>query len=471
MVVIPKSEYDSLKQGDPLKASANTVGEGAKENTVTNVTNDGGLVLVNSSSKAEKNRDRESADNEADSKGKESGKSAQKTSSSKKGSDDSLTSKMSGKDGYQAGRFARSKGKVAAISRNQRNNTEEGKKNDEKSNPDVGLTPEEKKGLVNEFGRPIVKGRRLLPPTLKRKRGEEDEEGQVVDRKRQREAVLQQTIDDKLAKLQGSLPPSLFTRGNLTTRPIARVLQAPIFKPEPLQPMDVDREEEGERVRPADVPPQPMDEDEYREEQMPSAKRPSEALPLIAYRRGVKRGQMNEEDVEEKPPEKRRWLGERSHTDDDVTYPDESEGDVRAITYEEKPPIAHQRRTPKRLQYVDEDDYSDKRVRYDYGERQVPALSYERRGQKRLTVGEDDMGALKQIKRRGEKRKALMYQEDEPKKIYISRKRQREDKDISSERKRQRRMVEKRPYPFEETDGPSPARRRRYEDDNDYELW
>jgi hypothetical protein len=444
MVVIPKTEYDSMKNAVE-KSMSNVVGEAAKDNSVTNVTNEGGLVLVANPNSGGRAHERSSEDNERTHE-KPSFKSEGKKDFALRGS----TDKTSSRGQYQTGRFAKLKGKAAAVLKNPRTHEEELKKAEEQRNPDVDEKQLEKKVVLNDMGRPIVKGRRLLPPSLKRRRGEEEGE-EVLERKRQREDFLQQNVDEKLAKLQGQMPPSPFTRGSLTSRPIARVLQAPIFKPEKLQAMDVDDEEsvhqaETEPLRQMNRVEEhelPMEEDDFIDEQ---------SYPLVPYKRGQKRVNLID-DVEEKPVEKRRWLGERAHTDGVVSYPDDEdeadENSTKAINFTKKQALTYDKRGQKRLNYDDKDAIAfpdRKRIKFEQ------VLDAERR-------------------KRAFKRKALTYEGNEVKKPNISRKRRREEDGIGNEKKKPRRKAEKRPYPHGDKENPIPTRRRRYMNDSEYDIW
>lgn len=471
MVVIPKEEYERLKSNTQSGMST-SVAEGARENTVTNVSNEGGVILVNSTGNGAPDRVNgpTSAQSGEGVNGHKTASSAKSSSKVKKESSEVNKGTSTGSQ-YQAGRFARIKGKAAAVSRGAaRQNAEEGKKSLSDGAQEAPSEEKEKESVIfNELGRPIVKGRRRIH-TLKRRRGElEEEDISALPRKRQREEMLQQVIDDKLAKLQGRMPMSPFTKGSLTGRPIARVLQAPIFKPDELQPMDVDNEQEG--VQPALVEvegreePLPMEAEDYPDEMTQSTK----SFPLVRYRRGKKRPNLTE-DVEEKPAEKRRWLGEYSNTDADVSYPDdgEEEDSPKSIPYEERPAIAYEERPAMAH------------------EEERPALTHERRGQKRLNYS-DKPSLTYQAKKRllydklsnndsgvraSQKRKALTFDEENisSKKALVSRKRAREGGEMGNEKKKLRQEAQKRRYPYKDDDYQIQSKRR-YEDDNNYELW
>jgi hypothetical protein len=486
MVVIPEAEYTRLTKGKgETEGMVNTVGEGGRDNAVTNVRNEGGVVLVNTpAGQATSDKKEREGGDESGEGGKKGEKKSPKSKKELSKKDDSPMGDSSGKT-QQAGRFARLRVKAAAVSKSSPKNKEE---REERKNvvtsSDAGEKKEEGKPIeYNEFGRPILKGKRVIH-TLKRKRGDFAVEGEV-DRKRQREEYVQHLIDEKLAKLQGRMPPSPFTSGSLTTRPIARVLQAPIFKPQPLEPMDVD-EDGGVRIASAETrrqlgdfdKPSPMDEDLQEEpvlvadEERVDAAQQTEveeeteeapSLPLVPYRRGKKR--VVSANIVDKPPEKRRWLGERSHTDANVSYPDDEVDDElasKAIDYEAKPSLTYVRRGRKRVPFDggDPDEGEDKRRR-----------EHDRRGQKRLTYEGPDR-AFKRSNMRGQKRQVLLsLTRDEPKRPNLSsRKRAREDDEVGNERKKLRRKAEKRSFPYEDDQEP-PLSRGRYEDDNEYELW
>jgi hypothetical protein len=180
---------------------------------------------------------------------------------------------------YRAGRFAKVKSKAAAVSRNASKATEETKREtrDERSTKD---DEQKKETIFNAMGRPVLKGRRLIH-TRKRKHGEERYPDDGERKKRLRDEVLRNVIDDKLAKLQGLPAIAPFARASLTTKPVARVLQAPLFTPEPLVPATIDENQvvEDEDVVMAAVGDQEERAGEREEEQTPPQRQPPQPQP------------------------------------------------------------------------------------------------------------------------------------------------------------------------------------------------
>lgn len=451
MVVLPKEEYDKMKNDRQAGVHA-TLGSDARDNNVTNVTNEGGVILVNTSPDDGKKTDENSAGNgEKLSKKEGTTKKEQGGTGLDGGKVGKNDGERSGK--VQTGRYARIKSKGMAVNRSTRTNTSDDSSKNEvsKSASEEKVSKVEEAPVLNEYGRPVIKGKRQIF-TLKRKRNDIMQEEDLIDRKRQRESFLQNVIEDKLAKLQGRTPPSPFVRGSVTSRPIARVLQAPIFKPEPLQPMEVD--EQVNKVYPVNNDEiQPMDED-VADEPRNNVENEKVDYPLQVWRRGYKRTNFASDDVEDKPAEKRRWLGDRSHGDrvgDAITYPDDGEEqgylereDIPQLEYDEKDYLTSKRGV-KRVMYDEEDAI--------------------RSSPKRLTYRPTRDDAPRSVS--AVKRKAITY-EEKSKKARPSFKRKREEDDEEGlERKRMRRQGEKRKYPFKDEN----ARKRRYVEDNDYELW
>jgi hypothetical protein len=589
MVVLPKEQYDKLTNGNDGKGQSTIVGSGSNANRVTHVSNDGGLILVtnaregtNQVEEGEKGKDGKGSSPSGENSGHGTGPGNSKkprVKGPRREVTDGKEARWEGGPKYRAGRFAKVKSKAAAVSRNASKATEEtkGETRDERSTKDE---EPKKETIFNAMGRPVLKGRRLIH-TRKRKHGEERYPDDGERKKRLRDEVLQNVIEDKLAKLQGLPAIAPFARASLTTKPVARVLQAPLFTPEPLVPATIGENQvmEDEDVVMAAVGDQEERAEEREEEQTPPQRQPPQPRPRSPSpqpppppppppatmppppppppppplppppprRKRVKRKIAAES---ENPPQKRRWLGYRDYDEekgDYVSYPDEEEDETRQLEYEERPFIKYQRNLKRRRRESDDDDddntppkrrwlgsrnFNEERgdfVTFPDDEeeeegRPFPALTYERRGRKRLR-GEEMTGERKRLRleerpelgyaRRGQKRlrnedrSALEYERRGQKRIRLdeiprvdyerrdqkrlstakklaltherpSSKRKREADKEGNERKKLRRNAEKRPYSFEE-EGKSvkrkrpnardQKRRKRYDDDNEYDFW